>query len=644
MTSDPAGAARLTPQLAAEIRARKQEFARLRRRIAVVGAACRFPGGEDLAAFWDLLASGGDAVTKGRSDDPASDDADRETAFGGYLTGLDRFDAEFFRVAPLEAELMDPQQRLLLELSWRALEHAGMDPARLRGSRTGVYAGISSADYRNLMGGVRGDPARSLYVSTGNSFAAAIGRVAFTLGLEGPAIAVDTACSSSLVAIHQAAVGLQRGETDVALAGGVNVILPSGVGRVFGEAGFLGRDGRCKTFDARADGYVRGEGCGILVLKRLGDAERDGDRILGVLRGSAVNQDGASAGFTVPRGPSQERVIRDALARAEVAPDSVDYLEAHGTGTELGDPIELQAAAAVYGEGREAERPLLIGSVKTNIGHLESAAGVAGVVKALLALGRRRIPKHLHFQTPNPKVDWDALPVRVVAEAAPWPEVAGRPSRAAVSSFGFSGTNAHVVLEGYGAVAEPAGAAVTVAPEAGPPEVGTAVGEDAPLAGRETRLLPLSGRTGKALSELARRYGDWLDGGEGEWTPDRLADAAWTAGMGRSHFGVRAGVVFRRFDDLRDQLRLIEEGAGGVEPASLAGVSVAFLYPGQGSQWAGMGRDLYEREPRWTGWRRCSGRNAASRCSRSCSGIRGRTGFSTGRSGRSRRSSRCRRR
>ena len=566
-------------------------------RVAVVGLGCRFPGGDGPEAFWAQLRSGGDAVGRGRPDGLLEAGAGTEPRpWGAYLSGLDRFDADFFRIAPVEAELMDPQQRLLLEVSWEALEDAGLDPERLRGSRTGVHVGISTADFRDRAKLVPADGALGMYLATGASFSAAIGRVAFTLGLEGPAIAVDTACSSSLVAIHQAVAGLARGETDLALAGGVNAILSAELTSVFAEAGMLALDGRCKTFDAAADGYVRGEGCGIVALKRLSDAERDGDRILGVILGSAVNQDGASAGLTVPNGPAQEAVIREALARAGIEPGTVDYLEAHGTGTELGDPIEVGAAAAAYGEGRPADRPLLLGSVKTNVGHLEPAAGVAGLVKVLLSLREGVIPQHLHFETPNPRIEWDALPVRVTAEATGWPETSGRPRRAAVSSFGVSGTNAHLVLEGYGEPGEEAGAPRLVpigAPASGrhrPPAAG-----ETPLVERDRRVLPLSGRTGPALAALAGRYAGWLEAEDRDG--ESLADAAWTAGVGRSHFGFRAGVVFGDGAELREQLLALSATGGERSAVPAEPPKVAFLFTGQGSQWAGMGRDLYAREP-----------------------------------------------
>ena len=575
-------------------------------RVAVVGMACRFPGGEDLEEFWKTLATGGHPVTRGRPDDLPGVDGDEEgtPAWGAYLRNLDRFDAGFFRIAPVEAEMMDPQQRLLLETSWAALENAGMDPGGLRESRTGLYCGISDANYDYLIG-----ESANFHTVTGTSTAAAVGRVSFTLGLQGPAISVDTACSSSLVAIHQAVSGLRQGDADLVLAGGVNAILGSAGSRLLAEGGILSASGRCRTFDAAADGFVRGEGCGVLVLKRLEEAERDGDQILGVVLGSAVNHDGASAGLTVPNGPAQERVIAEALSRARIEADGVDYLEAHGTATELGDPIEVRAAASVYGEGRPPERPLLLGSVKTNVGHLEAAAGVAGVIKSLLALREGTIPKHLHFETPNPQLDWSGLPVRVTSEPMPWPDGLDRPSRSGVSSFGISGTNAHLILEKYGDPGEARGApraalaqapAVPGAPGGGRPADTHDTPGDTPFAERRRRLLPLSARTGGALARLAGRYARWVDGGAGEPEWERFSNAAWMAGVGRSHFACRAGVVFSTAHELRESLGELSAGAPS-PPMPAAGAAgrprVAFLFTGQGSQWAGMGRGLYDREP-----------------------------------------------
>ena len=428
--------------------------------IAIVGMACRFPSADGLSAFWRMLEAGESGVIEGV---PGSGegrigalfpDAAQAPAcrFGAYLDDLELFDAAFFRISPVEAQLLDPQQRMMLEICWRALEDAGMDPDRLKGSRTGVYAGISNNEYRGLILETASpdEPAVSLYSVTGTSFNTAIGRVAFALGLEGPALALDTACSSSLVAIHQAVTGLQRGEADLALAGGVHAILSGRLLEMRANAGMLSPDGRCATFDAAANGYVRGEGCGIVVLKRLAEAEADGDRIWAVVRGSALNQDGASPGLTVPSGPAQEKVIGAALKRAGLQPADVDYVEAHGTGTDVGDPIEAQATGTAYGRGRDADRPLLIGSVKTNIGHLEAAAGVAGVIKTVLAMNRGVIPRHLHFRVPRPEIDWERLPLQVTATPTDWPIIDDSPPRAGVSGFGWSGTNAHVVLEGYG--------------------------------------------------------------------------------------------------------------------------------------------------------------------------------------------------
>ena len=584
--------------------------------VAIVGMACRFPGADSINAFWHLLESGTNAVTEGvpgtgqgRVGELFPDSVQSQACrFGAYLEDLDQFDAAFFRISPVEAEMMDPQQRLMLETSWRALEDAGIDPERLRGTRTGVYAGISNNEYRGLIlnASETAEPAESLYAVTGTSFNTAIGRVSFALGLEGPAIALDTACSSSLVAIHQAVSGLQRGEADLALAGGVHTILSGRLLELRANAGMLSPDGRCATFDAAANGYVRGEGCGIVVLKRLAAAEADGDRIWGVIRGTALNQDGASPGLTVPSAPAQERVIKEALRRAGLGPSEVDYVEAHGTGTEVGDPIEISAAAAAYGIGRPADRPLLIGSVKTNIGHLEAAAGVAGVIKAVLAMKHGLIPKHLHFQTPSPQMDWERMPLRVTATPTEWPSSADRPPRAGVSGFGWSGTNAHVVLEGYGTASGsngghlPVGAAQPIA--ASLPDVveGPPLAEDG-LVPRGTRVLMLSGKTNAALRELAVRYLTWLDGHSSERSTSGtasdplLADMAWTAASGRSHFGHRAGVVFQDADTLRQGLTALAEEDGRAQPTTAT--TVAFVYTGQASQWVGMGEALYASEP-----------------------------------------------
>ncbi len=578
--------------------------------IAIVGMACRFPGADNLSAFWRQLEAGECAVIEGVPGSgvgrigelfPDSSVQARACRFGAYLDRLDQFDAAFFRISPVEAQLLDPQQRLMLETSWRALEDAGVDPDRLKGSRTGVYAGISNNEYRNLILDISdtSEPAVSLYSVTGTSFNTAIGRVAYVLGLEGPAMAVDTACSSSLVATHQAVTGLQRGEADLALAGGVHTILSGKLLEFRANAGMLSPDGRCKTFDAAANGYVRGEGCGIIVLKRLSEAEADGDRIWGVIRGSALNQDGASPGLTVPSGAAQQGVIEAALHRAGVSASQVDYVEAHGTGTEVGDPIEAKAMGTAYGKEREADHPLLVGSVKTNVGHLEAAAGVAGLIKVLLAMNHKIIPKHLHFQNPSPQIDWERLPLRVTSEPTDWPPHPDRPPLAGVSGFGWSGTNAHVVLEGYEAPDEAASSMGERYWVAGSPKPVTEPPAEEPTAGRGTHLLPLSGKSGPALRELAGRYRDWLDEC-GDLSPadagdPLLSDMAWTAGVGRSHFPHRAGVVFNDAESLRVGLTELAEASDEPEPRETG--KVAFVYTGQASQWVGMGEELYESEP-----------------------------------------------
>ena len=580
--------------------------------IAIVGMACRFPGAPDLPAFWRQLEVGTDAVTDERREaEPWTDFVENLPArYGayrraGFVEGIDAFDARFFRIAPIEARLMDPQQRMLLETTWQALEDAGIDPDGLRGSRTGVYAGVASSEYRDLM---RSGDYGIGYLSTAASMA--VGRIAFQFGLEGPSMPVELNCASSLIAVHQAVTGLRLGEVDMALAGGANAVLSAGITREMADLQLLSPEGRCKSFDAAADGFVRGEGCGMIVLKRLGEAEADGDRIWAVIRGSAFNQNGATAAATVPNGPAQERLIERALAQAGVAPAEVDYLEAHGAGSALGDPIEVQAAAAVYGKGRAADRPLLMGSVKTNIGHLETAAGIAGLIKTVLAIEQGVIPRHLHYKNPSTLVEWETLPVRVTTEPEDWPQASGRPRRAGVSAFGISGVNAHVVLEGYGpangAAAEGngedlhTGAPQRVAATLPEPVASLPPSEEA-FSVRNTRLLPLSAKSDEALRALAGLYLSWLDehadalAAEGAASDTLLSDMAWTAAVGRSHFDQRAGVVFQDAASLRQSLTA--HAHADAEPGPRAATKVAFAYAGETDQWVSMGGALYAREP-----------------------------------------------
>ncbi len=560
--------------------------------IAIIAVACRFPGAPDADAYWEVLSGAVDAIREipeDRFDVDQYYDPDQQTPgkiytrSGGYLESVDGFDPEFFGISPREAVWIDPQQRLMLEIAWEGLEKAGYAPSALRGSRTGVFVGVGANEYSHLLSGESVENLEAHFI-TGNALNAIAGRVAFTLGLEGPAMAVDTACSSSLVAVHQASQALHSGDCDLALAGGVNVLLSPASIVAASRARMLAPDGRCKTFDASADGYVRGEGCGVLVLKRLSDAQRDGDRIAAVIRSSAVNQDGASSGLTVPNGGAQQRLITAALTRAGLGGADVDYLEAHGTGTPLGDPIEVQAAAAVYGAGRDSSRPLLMGTAKTNIGHLESAAGVAGLIKVVLSLQNELLPQNLHFQNPSPHIPWESLPVKVVDTATPWP-TNGRTRRAGVSSFGFTGTNAHVLLE-----------------EAPQPALGDDAGDEpVDVAAQEpTReplsVLPLSARSGQGLLALAQRYSDWL-----EAHPDAsIADVSFTAGAGRSHFEHRAAVVANSVSEAK--MLLDDLVANRLRPGVIKGEctdppTTAWFFPGQGSQYPGMARELFDTEP-----------------------------------------------
>jgi acyl transferase domain-containing protein/SAM-dependent methyltransferase len=566
-----------------ELRARLDECERRHSEpIALIGIGCRYPGGaDDPESFWELLRDGVDAISEIPADrwdrdafyDPNPDAPGKiSTRYGGFLRDVDRFDADFFGISPREAAGIDPQQRLLLEVSWRALEDAGQAPDRLFGAAAGVFVGISSFDYPLLQ--FREDPAGFLdaYYATGIAHSVASGRLAYTLGLRGPALSIDTACSSSLVAVHVACQSLRAGECDLALAGGVNLILGPVLHVALSKARMLAPDGRCKAFDASADGFIRSEGCGVVVLKRLRDATADGDRIRAVIRGSAVNQDGRSSGLTAPNGPSQEAVIRAALRNARIDADRLQYVEAHGTGTALGDPIEARALASVVGEGGSTCR-LRVGSCKANIGHAEAAAGVAGLIKVALALGHDEIPPQPHFERPNPHIDWSRMPLDVFAERSPWPAGAS-PRLAGVSSFGFSGTNAHVVVE--------------EAPEPRPAPSATE---------RPLHLLTVSARSPEALRELVGRYADTM-----AESPVPLADLAYTANAGRSHFAYRAALTAASAAEAVSRLRAVV--AGDAEAAALIGRAdpvaapeVAFLFAGQGSQYIGMGRQLYDSQP-----------------------------------------------
>ncbi|MGW0854214.1 hybrid non-ribosomal peptide synthetase/type I polyketide synthase [Streptomyces sp. NPDC002690] len=554
--------------------------------VAIVGMGCRMPGGaENPEEFWEFLNRGGDGIgdipasrwDAGQFYDPDPDAAGKmSTRRGGFLDGIDRFDPAFFGISPREAAALDPQQRLLLEVGWEALEHAGQAPAGLMGSDTGVYFGITTYDYtQSMMQQV--DPADlEAYSLTGNASTFAAGRLSYWLGLNGPSLSVDTACSSSLVGVHLACQSLRSGEVDLALAGGVNVLLSPEWFVVASKAHMLAPDGRCKTFDAGADGYVRGEGCGVVVLKRLSDARAQGDRILAVIRGSAVNQDGRSSGVTVPNASAQQAVVRQALRAASVEPAQIDYVEAHGTGTPLGDPLELRALGAVLGD-RGDSAPLMVGSVKTNVGHLEPAAGVAGLIKVVQSLRHERIPPHLHLSEINPEIGIEELPVEIPTDGVPWPR-GNRPRLAGLSSFGASGTNAHLIIEE--APADEALPADDAVPE------------------RSAQVLTLSAKSPAALTALADRYGDRLANA----TDAELGDIAFTAATGRSAFPHRLAVTASSAKEMGQRLAQFaagEQPAGSRQGLVRAGdrPRVAFLFTGQGSQYAGMASTLYDTEP-----------------------------------------------
>ena len=548
--------------------------------IAIVGAGCRYPGGvTNPDQLWALIRDGIHAVAPIERWNVADHYHPEPGTPGktyvnraGMLDGIDQFDAGFFGISPREAATMDPQQRLLLETSYEALESAGISVESLAGSRTGVFVGATSPDFSHLMQNMPAESG-SIYAVNGVGLHAMAGRISYCFGFMGPCVAVDTACSTSLVAVHLACQSLRAGESDVALAGGANVLLGPHGSILFSQGSLMARDGACKAFSAEADGFVRSEGAAVVALKRLSDAERDGDPILGVIRGSAVNSDGRSAGMAQPYGPAQEAVVRSALASAGLQPSDIDFVEAHGTGTPTGDPIEVEALANVLGERRAPGRPLLLGSVKTNLGHPEAASGVAGMLKTLWAMRHEQIPANLHFATPNPNVEWDRHPVRVVGEATASARHHNQPRRAGVSSFGFSGTNAHVIVEEAPAAYD----RENMAP--------------APV------LVPLSARGEKALADLATRHADHLAA-----HPElRLDDIALTLGDGRAPLPHRAALLAGTTAELEHGLRQL--AAGDLPTGAAKGVAhdaapvVAFLFTGQGSQYAGMGRGLYEAEP-----------------------------------------------
>ena len=550
--------------------------------IAIIGIGSRFPGSSGPQEFWQAIRDGVDAITEVPEDrfnlrdvyDPDRTIPGKiNTRWGGFVEQVDGFDPQFFGISPREAARMDPQQRLLLEVTWEALEDAGQESDKLAGSQTGVFVGISNNDYgRNQFSDLSRIDA---YAGTGNALSIAANRISYLFDFRGPSIAIDTACSSSLVAVHLACTSLRNGESTLAVAGGVNLILSPAVTMNFTKAGVMAPDGRCKTFDAGANGYVRSEGAGLVVLKELSRALADGDPIYAVIRGSAVNQDGRSNGLMAPNPLAQEAVLREAYRRANVSPGDVQYVEAHGTGTLLGDPIEARALGRVLPEGRAPGRLCAIGSVKTNIGHCEAAAGVAGLIKVALALKHSEIPASLHFQEPNPHIPFDELPIFVQTKPGPW-SAESSPPLAGVSSFGFGGTNAHVVLE--------------QAPESRNKNREASASESC-------YLLPLSARSPEALQAVARINQQFLASSERS-----IHDVCYSASARRSHNDYRVAVTGN------SSQQLIEGLAAFLKGETLAGLSsghralasrrkLVFVFSGQGSQWFGMGRTLLYKEP-----------------------------------------------
>jgi acyl transferase domain-containing protein len=550
--------------------------------IAIIGMGCRFPGGANSPeAFWELLSRGKEAIVpvpSQRWDAEAYYDENPDlpnktyARYGGFIDAVDQFDPQFFGMTPREAIALDPQQRLLLEVSWEALENAGIAPQKLTGTQTGVFVGIGLDDYAKRQ--IKQQIPIDAYTGSGNAFCFASGRLSYFLGLQGPSLAIDTACSSSLVTVHLACQSLRNRESNLALAGGVSLMLSPEVTLYLSKTRALSPDGRCKTFDKDANGYVRGEGCGMVVLKRFSDAISDGDNILGVIRGSAVNQDGPSSGLTVPNGSAQMAVIRQALENAKVKPEQISYLEAHGTGTALGDPIEVRGINNVLCKDRSTDNPLMVGSVKTNIGHLEIAAGMASLLKVILSLKNQEIPPHLHFKELNPDLAAAATALKIPTASLPWQRTE-EPRRAGISAFGLSGTNAHIIIEE-------------------PPQLSFNPSE----VDRPAHLLTLSAKSDDALDDLAQKWVNYL-----EKNPQlNLADLAFSANTGRGQFNHRLAILAKSTLEAKDSLTAFTQKQPCLNVFSQAVAKsrqnkIAFLFTGQGSQYADMGRQLYETQP-----------------------------------------------